>query len=157
MAHFLPKVVIANLFILTLLACRTVKQAALLTLEQQGIEGQILEQLGNQMPQVGKPFSKGKPYSTTVYIYQPFYANVVEEKQGNLLLKCNGILVDSLTTNNLGFFKVNVPPGIYSVVVRYEGRFFASHFTQFNEVALVKVDKGVFVKNDITIHVKASY
>lgn len=157
MARFSSKIVIASLCVLTLMACHTVKQATLLTAEQQGIEGQVLEQMGNQMPQIGKPISKGRPYPTTVYIYQPFYANVVEEKEGNLLLKCNGILVDSLTTNALGFFKVNLPPGNYSVVVGYEGHFFASHFTQFNEVALVKVDKGVFVKNDITINVKASY
>lgn len=157
MARFSSKIVIASLCVLTLIACHTVKQATLLTAEQQGIEGQVVVQTGNQMPQIGKPISKGRPYPTTVYIYQPFYANVVEEKEGNLLLKCNGILVDSLTTNALGFFKVNLPPGNYSVVVGYEGHFFASHFTQFNEVALVKVDKGVFVKNDITINVKASY
>jgi hypothetical protein len=157
MAQFSSKILIGSLCFFCLIACHTVKKATLLTTEQQGIEGQVLEQMGNQMPSMGKPISKGKPYPTTVYFYQPFYANVVEEKQGNLLLKCNGILVDSLTTNALGFFKVNLPPGNYSVVVGYEGHFFASHFTQFNEVSLVKVDKGVFVKNDITINVKASY
>lgn len=157
MARFSSKIVIASLCVLTLIACHSVQQATLLSLEQQGIEGQVVVQTGNQMPQIGKPISKGRPYPTTVYIYQPFYANVVEEKEGNLLTTCNGILVDSLPTNNLGFFKMNLRPGIYSVVVGYEGRFFASHFTQFNEVALVKVDKGTFLKNDITIHVKASY
>jgi len=157
MARFSFKMLWGSFFFLSLIACHTVKQAASLTLDQQGIEGQVLEQIGNQMPQIGKPISKGRPYFSTVYFYQPFYANVVEEKEGNLLSKCNGILVDSISTNTLGFFKMNLPPGMYSVVVGYEGRFFASNFTQFNKVALVKVDKGVFVKNDITIHVKASY
>ena len=80
MAQFSSKILMGSLGFLCLIACHTVKQAALLTPEQQGIEGQILEQMGNQMPSMGKPISKGKPYPTTVYFYQPFYANVVEEK-----------------------------------------------------------------------------
>ncbi|NCW11754.1 MAG: hypothetical protein EBV82_01090 [Chitinophagia bacterium] len=157
MAHFFYKILIGFVFFLVLIACNTAKQAVLLPQKQQGIEGQIFEKIGNNMPQIGKPISKGKPYFTTVYFYQPFYANVIEQNPTNLLSKCNGILVDSVATNSDGFYKKHLPPGYYSVVVGYEGQFYAGFLGPSNEVGLVKVEKGVFQKNDITIHVKASY
>ena len=53
-----------------LLGCLTINKQSKAQVAQ-GIQGQVFEQKGNQMPQKGKPFSKGIGFATQLYVFEP--------------------------------------------------------------------------------------
>ena len=123
----------------------------------QGIQGQVFEQKGNQMPQKGKPFSKGVGYATKLYVFEPTNIQSAGQISGNIFNLPSTKLLGSFTTDSLGHFKVNLAPGRYSIFVGYEKGYYATSFNQLNEIGIVQVVAGTFVPMYVIISAKASY
>ncbi len=123
---------------------------------RQGVEGYVYEKKGNAMPQLGKPFSKGRGFATQVYIFEPTTIQPTSVTEG-LLTKPGTRLIGKFATDSIGRFKINLMPGRYSVLMGYEGAYFAPNFNQMNEVGIIQVLPGIFTSMEVIINVKASY
>ena len=144
------------LIALLLLGCSTIKKQSKAQVAQ-GIQGQIFEQKGNQMPQKGKPFSKGIGYATQLYVFEPTSMQSASQISGSIFRQPSTQLIGSYATDSLGYFKVNLAPGRYSIFVGYEGGYYAASFNQRNELGIVQVSAGTFTPIEVIISAKASY
>jgi len=123
----------------------------------QGIQGQVFEQKGNQMPQKGKPLSKGVGYATQVYVFEPTHIQTASQISGSIFNLPSTKLIGSFATDSLGQFKVNLLPGRYSIFVGYQNGYYATSFNQRNELGMVQVLPGTFEFIEVIIKSKASY
>jgi hypothetical protein len=139
-----------------LLGCLTIKKQSKAQVAQ-GIQGQIFEQKGNQMPQKGKTFSKGIGYATELYVFEPTSMQSASQISGNLFNMPCTQLIGTFTTDSLGGFKYNLKPGRYSIFVRYENGYYATSFNQRNELGIVQVLEGTFAPVEVIVSAKASY
>lgn len=152
-----------NLFIicLSLLTCWgcVSSQKSQNTTLSQGIEGQVTEIRGNQMPLKGAPPSSPKPFPTTVYFYEPTTQDQVTPllEGAPIYTKINTRMVASVTTDSLGNFKVALPIGAYSVFVEYEKRFFANLFDEQQNIQLVTVEENRVTRFNIEVNANAVY
>ena len=144
------------LIALLLLGCSTIKKQSKVQFAQ-GIQGQIFEQKGNQMPQKGKPFSKGVGFATQLYVFEPTSMQSASQISGSIFRQPSTQLIGSYATDSLGYFKVNLAPGRYSIFVRYQNGYYATSFNQLNELGIVQVLAGTFVPIEVIISAKASY
>ena len=144
------------LIALLLLGCSTIKKQSKVQFAQ-GIQGQVFEQKGNQMPQKGKPFSKGIGYATQLYVFEPTSMQSASQISGSIFRQPSTQLIGSYATDSLGYFKVNLAPGRYSIFVGYEGGYYAASFNQRNELGIVQVSAGTFTPIEVIISAKASY
>ena len=151
-ATTLGLMLIAGLF----LGCLTVNKPDIPKIIQL-LAGQVFEQKGNQMPQKGKPFSKGVGYATQLYVFEPTNIQSAGQISGNIFNLPSTKLLGSFTTDSLGHFKVNLAPGRYSIFVGYEKGYYATSFNQLNEIGIVQVVAGTFVPMEVIISAKASY
>lgn len=125
----------------------------------QGIEGQVTEIRGNQMPLKGAAPSSPKPLSTTIYFYEPTTLEQVTpiSEGAPIYTKINTRMVTSVTTDSLGNFKVALPIGVYSVFVAYEKRFFANLFDEQQNIQLVTVEENRVTRFNIEVNANAVY
>jgi len=139
-----------------LLGCLTIKKQSKAQVAQ-GIQGQIFEQKGNQMPQKGKTFSKGIGYATQLYVFEPTSMQSATQISGSIFRQPSTQLIGTFTTDSLGRFKCNLKPGRYSIFVRYENGYYATSFNQRNELGIVQVLVGTFAPIEVIVSAKASY
>jgi len=139
-----------------LLGCLTIKKQSKAQLSQ-GIQGRVFEQKGNQMPQKGKPFSKGVGFATQLYVFEPTIMQSASQISGSLFKLPTTKLIGTFATDSLGRFKCNLKPGRYSIFVGYENGYYATSFNQRNELGIVQVFAGTFAPIEVIISAKASY
>ncbi len=144
------------LIALLLLGCSTIKKQSKVQFAQ-GIQGQVFEQKGNQMPQKGKPFSKGVGYATQLYVFEPTSMQSASQISGNLFNMPSTQLIGTFTTDSLGRFKCNLKPGRYSIFVGYQNGYYAASFNQRNELGIVQVSAGTITPIEVIITANASY
>ena len=125
--------------------------------EAQGIQGQVFEQKGNQMPQKGKTLSKGVGLATQVCIFAPTSIQYAIQVSGSLFKLPSTQLIGMFDTDSVGQFKVQLKPGRYSVFVKYQNGYYAANFNQLNELGIVQVLPGTFASIDVIISAQASY
>ena len=150
--------IISTIFLITFmgLGCISFKQPIKLP-PTQGLIGQVFEQKGNVMPQKGKSNSKGQGYSTIIYVFEPTAITSVSSLSGGLYTKPSTQLLGSFPTDSTGHFSISLVPGKYSILVGYEGAYFAPFLNQYNELAVVQVLPSLFQSMEVIINVKASY
>jgi hypothetical protein len=148
----LALMLIAGLF----LGCLTVNKQSKAQITQ-GIQGQVFEQKGNQMPQKGKPFSKGFGYATQLYIFEPTNMQSAIQINDNIFRQPSTKLIGTFATDSIGRFKCNLNPGRYSIFVGYQNGYYAASFNQLNELGIVEVLPETFVPIEVIISTKASY
>lgn len=124
---------------------------------EQGIQGQVFEQNGNQMPLKDKPFSKGRGYATKIYVFEPTTIQSAIQVEGSLFKKPITKLIASIDSDSNGRFKISLSPGKYSVLVGYENAYYASSFNRENEMGIVQILPGKFNTIDLIISIKASF
>jgi len=122
-----------------------------------GMEGQVMELLGNAMPSKGKASSKARPLTTKIYLYQPLHLVQLENQNGSFCTKINGVLLDSVVSDKLGHYQIVMKPGEYSVVVGYENGFFVPYFSGLDGVAYIHIEAHKIALLNITVNQKASY
>jgi len=124
----------------------------------QGIEGSVVWLEGNQMPGFGdsRNSEPSEPVSRGIYIYEltnrselsgepPIFDNV------------NAQLITKSSSNKKGKFKISLPEGVYSVLVKEKSGFFANRFDRNGNVNPVRVKKNKFSQVNIIIDYRAAY
>lgn len=125
---------------------------------KQGIEGYVYRISGNQMPSPNKKPSTPKGTKTTIYFYQLTNINQVTKLAGtsfysNLKTK----FINKTESDSTGHFKINLPPGDYSVFTKKDTLFFANWFDNNNNIAPAKVLPGKITKVEIRVDYDAAY
>jgi hypothetical protein len=118
-----------------------------------GIQGYVYEIKGNQMPSPDEKRAPPRGIKTTVLIYKlTSPSQVVPSDRPGFYKSVNSKLIRSVSTDENGFFKVNLQPGKYSLFTRAEGMYYANNFDQFNNIYPVEVQKkkmtDVVIKQD---------
>jgi hypothetical protein len=65
--------------------------------------------------------------------------------------------VASATTDSTGYFSVSLPPGTYSIFVKYGEGFYANWFNEKNQVSPVEVLEQKVTKVKLIVSAGASY
>lgn len=142
---------------LTFLSCSTTKTQSSNT-KQQGISGFVYEAKGNHMPMKGGPENKPKSLQATVLIYEPTnISNTEPQTPTNLYTMIRTKQVASVVTDSIGYFKIELPVGKYSLFIKQGNQFFANMFDQFNNIALYEVLPAQFTEVKLTLNKAAAY
>ena len=109
-----------------------------------GLKGHVYQVSGNQMPSPEEPPSKPRGMKTTLYIYQlTNIKEVVRKDQSPFYTSISTPFVKQVETNDKGFFRVKLKPGIYSLFVKKDDLFFSSQFDEKNNIHPVEVKSGM--------------
>src|SRR5882757_10876795 len=118
----------------------------------QGIEGIVYPVSGNRMPSPNrKPGPAGGPrgIKSTVYVFElTNISQVTRQGQTSYYPMINTKLVRQADTDDTGYFKIELPPGHYSVFTRKGDLFYASRRDEKNNIAPVEVVAGMYTRVD---------
>jgi hypothetical protein len=127
----------------------------------QGIEGKVIWQEGNFMPSPGETKPSVKRIETTirreVRIYELTGTDEVEKSTGTIFTNVQSPLVKTISTEEDGSFRVDLPPGSYSVFTVEEEGLFANSFDSEGNICPVTVEQGQFTNLVIKVNYKAYY
>lgn len=120
----------------------------------QGITGIVLEIIGNQMPPVTE--NTGTAVQRTVRLYAP---TKISEANGRppLFSEIHTTLIAEAKSNKKGQFKVQLPPGKYSIFVMTEELFYANSFDSNNFINLITVKPNEWTAIQLVINNSASF
>ncbi len=131
------------------------------SLNKQGIIGEVRWVEGNLMPTIGDTTyaarAKGIPIEREVFIYEVTKADDAVRSTGNFYTSINAKLVKKIKTGKDGSFKVNVPPGKYSLFVMEKEGLFANTFDGDNYISPVTVQANNFTEIQILVNYMAYY
>lgn len=127
-----------------------------------GIEGQVFWVEGNQMPQLSENKKQeaaeqaGKPTKRTLRIHELTHIN--QANLGDYLFgDIETPLVKEVETNEEGYFKVELPPGRYSIFTVEEKGYFANVFDLDSYIHPVTIEKSGWNRIKILIDYQATY
>lgn len=126
------------------------------SLNKQGIVGQLDWVTGNQMPGPDKKPVARQGVAREVQIYELLNQNDVES-DGVFIKKVNKTLVKTVLSDSNGNFKVSLPPGLYSILIKEADGLFANQFDQNNNIQPVIVKEKGFSRVNIIINYEAAY
>src|ERR1700759_3910019 len=125
---------------------------------EQGIEGYIYFISGNQMPSPGKKSTPPKGIKTTLYIYQLTNINqVTRQGQSAFYSSVHTKLVAQTESDSTGYFKIQLPPGRYSLFTKKGALFYANMYDRDNNLAPAEVLAGKLNRVEIKIDYDATY
>jgi hypothetical protein len=128
------------------------------TTGQQGIEGYIYFISGNQMPSPHKKRTPSKGIKTTLYIYQLTNINqVTRQEQSAFYSSVNTKLIAKTESDSSGYFKVQLPPGRYSLFTKKGALFYSNIFDKENNITPAEVLAGKLTRVAINIDYDATY
>jgi hypothetical protein len=115
--------------------------------------GHVYEQKLNAMPMVDKPSSKGSPFSTMIYIYEPTKINQIEGGMppSPIVSKMNSRLVDSVRSDKTGAFLMYLKPGKYSLFIKYENGYYIPFFAGKDWVSIIEVKPNEITTMDFIV------
>lgn len=123
--------------------------------DDQGIEGIVYPVSGNRMPSPDrKPAKPASPrgIKSTVYVFERTnISQVTQQGQSSYYMVINTKLIKQADTDDTGYFKITLPPGLYSVFTRKGDLFYASRRDEKNNIAPVEVVTGKFARVDCKI------
>ena len=85
--------------------------------KRQGIKGYVRLVKGNQMPSPDRIISQPAGIKTSLYIFELTNVSQVVS-QGAFYTSVSSKLIKEVKTNDEGYFKVKLKPGIYSLFVK---------------------------------------
>ena len=153
------KAVLSYFFIFSLafLGCagsQTAQQAAI----EQGIAGYILEEKGNRMPSPDRQPTPPKGLKTLVFIHPVTdVTQLTSLATPGLYQSVNTPAVATATTDSTGYFAVSLPPGSYSVFVKYADGIYANWLNEKNQVSPVEVLEHKVTTVKLIVSAGASY
>lgn len=123
---------------------------------QQGIKGKVEWVSGNQMPGPDKKVSKSQPLVRKIFIYE---ATTTQQttSEGVFFSNITTKLIATTKSKKNGSFKVKLPPGEYSILIKESQGLFANSFDSKNCIQCVKVKKGEFASITILVNYQAAY
>ncbi len=121
--------------------------------------GNVYEHKYNSMPMIDKPNTKGAPFKTTLYFYEPTTIHQIEAgaNSGPTISKIKSILVDSVVTDNSGTYSIYLKPGKYSVFVKYENGYYIPFYSGKDAVAIIETKQSEITRFDVAIRNSMSY
>lgn len=127
----------------------------------QGIIGEVRWVEGNLMPSVDDTSYadrlKGKPVKRTVYIYKATRRDETIGSNGVFFNMISTELIAKARSKSNGKFKVNLPPGKYSLLVQEEEGLYANTFDGDDYINPVTVHANNFAEVQILVNYKAYY
>jgi hypothetical protein len=115
--------------------------------------GFVYEHKFNNMPMLDKPSSKGSPFMTTLYIYEPTKTNEVQSGivAGPVVSKINTKLVDSVKSDSKGAFSKYLQPGKYSVFIKYENGYYIPFYAGKDWLSIIEVKQNGYTTMDFDV------
>ena len=123
---------------------------------RQGIKGHVYLVRGNQMPSPDAPSSKPGGMKTSLYVYELTNTSQVSQA-GAFYRSVSTKLVREIMTDENGYFKANLKPGMYSLFVKKGDLFYSNIFDDKNNIHPVKVKKGEWTEEDFKADYDAVY
>jgi hypothetical protein len=123
-----------------------------------GIEGYIFRISGNRMPSPDAKLSPPKGIKAVLYIYELTGLNqVTRQGESAFYTSIHTRLVQSVTSDDKGYFFVSLPPGEYSLFTKKDALFYANNFDGNNHIAPVKVISHKVSQVNVNIDYDAVY
>lgn len=115
--------------------------------------GHVYEQKWNAMPMVDKPSSKGSPFSTMIYLYEPTKIDQIEGGMPGspIVSRMNSRLVDSVRSDKTGAFLMYLKPGKYSLFIKYENGYYIPFFAGKDWVSIIEVKPNEITTMDFIV------
>jgi hypothetical protein len=123
---------------------------------KQGIEGKVFWIAGNQMPGPDRPPTPQVGVKREILVYEKVRASEATQQNG-FFVHVPGRVVAQVESKPDGSFRVKLPPGEYSVLVKEQGGLFANLFDQDNFINPVSVKPKTFSWLTIAIDYEAAY
>ena len=124
--------------------------------QRQGVKGEVLWLSGNQMPGPGRSVSPGLGIKREIYIHKVATLQNTQQNAG-FFTAINTELVATTTSREDGSFKVKLPPGTYSVLVKEPGGLFANLFDDMGRINPVIVKSNEFTWLTVTVDYEAAF
>ena len=123
-----------------------------------GIEGYIFRISGNQMPSPSIKPTPPKGIKSVLYIYELTSFSQVNRQGGSgFYSSIHTRLVQSVASNDQGYFFAYLPPGEYSLFTKKDALFYANNFDGNNHIAPVKVISGQMTQVHVNVDYDAVY
>jgi hypothetical protein len=123
-----------------------------------GIKGHVFLVRGNQMPSPDRTATPPKGIKTTLYIYGLTNIKDVERDGVSAFYKnIPGEPVREIETDENGYFKAKLKPGLYSLFVKKGDLFYSSQFDEKNNIHPVEVRSGKMTEVDFKANYDAVY
>lgn len=124
--------------------------------QKQGITGTVSLVTGNQMPGPGAKPSAPAGVAREIHIYELTKVSEVE-MDGVFVTKIDKKLIRKICSKKNGQFKVKLPAGKYTLLIKEPAGLFANIFDVENNIQPVTVKSGQFVEVAIQINHGAAY
>ena len=123
-----------------------------------GIEGYIFRISGNQMPSPDVKPSPPKGIKAVLYIYElTSFSQVTRQGESGFYSTIRTRLVQTITSDDSGYFFASLPPGEYSLFTKKDALFYANNFDGNNHIAPVKVVTHKVSQVNVNIDYDAVY
>ena len=123
-----------------------------------GIEGYIFRISGNRMPSPDTKLSPPKGVKAVLFIYElTSLSQVAKQGETAFYSSIQTKLVQSVTSDESGYFYVSLPPGEYSLFTKKDALFYANNFDGDNHIAPVKVVPHKVTQVNVNIDYDAVY
>jgi hypothetical protein len=123
-----------------------------------GLEGYIFRISGNRMPSPDVKLSPPKGVKAVLYIYELTGLNqVTRVGESAFYNNIKTKLVQTVTSDDSGYFFVALPPGEYSLFTKKDALFYANNFDGDNHIAPVKVLPHKVTQGNVNIDYDAVY
>lgn len=110
------------------------------------------------MPMKGALPSSGKPFITTVFIYEPTNLSQVQRTGSSpIYTAIRTKLVASVKTDSTGSFHIRLPVGSYSLFIKQGNGYYANLFDDGNNIALFNVAEGKITEANLVVNSGAFY
>lgn len=124
----------------------------------QGIRGTVVFKSGNQMPGAGRTPPAGKPVRRELFVYEPTTMAQMKTRADGFYEAVQTNLVKRAWSDKQGRFRISLPPGQYSVLVKEPGKgLFANVFDGEMHAFPVEVKPGRFTTVSLEITYAAAY
>lgn len=123
-----------------------------------GIEGYIFRISGNQMPSPDAKLSPPKGVKAVLYVYElTSFNQVTRVGESAFYSAVRTKLVQSVSSDESGYFFLSLPPGEYSLFTKKDALFYANNFDGDNHIAPVKVSPRKVTQVNVNIDYDAVY
>lgn len=123
-----------------------------------GIKGHVYLVSGDQMPSPDRVPNPPKGVKTILYIYELMnIKDVNREGDSGFYKSIPGEPVKEIETDEKGYFKAKLKPGVYSLFVKKGDQFYSSQFDEKNNIHPVEIRKGRMTEVDFKANYDAVY
>lgn len=138
-------------------ACGSTKNSKTVTMTQ-GITGNVVEIVGNQMPMKGEETPRPIGIKAEIVVYEKTnISQTVKDATSGLFTSINTNKIASITSDSTGKFSMMLPVGNYSLFVKINDKLFANLFNQYNDIHTVTVDSGKVAETTIRVNYRTVY